>query len=74
MVNPDLFWKTIPNYPWLVNKKIEIIDIFRRVTKSAAIGHVKSNNINLGEIADDDFLICSPIMLRFSLDDKIWGK
>jgi hypothetical protein len=74
MVDPDLLRKTIPNYPRLATKKIEIFDIFGRLTESQSTARVKSNDMNLDEIADDDFLICSPTVLGFSLSDKIWGK
>jgi hypothetical protein len=74
MVNVDLFQKFHPNYPWLIMKRIEIHNIFGRSVEGQSITCVKSNGIGPGEMADDDFLTCSPIMLGFSLVNKTWGK
>ena len=74
MVDADLFRKFHPNYPRLTTKRIEIHNIFGGSVEGRSIARVKSNGIDPGEIADDDFLTCSPTVLGFSLVDKIWGK
>ena len=30
--------------------------------------------MDLGDLNDDDLLICSPTILGFSLSDKFWGE
>jgi hypothetical protein len=74
MVDADLFRRFRPNYPRLTSKRIEIFDIFRGLVESQSIARVKSNSIDPGEIADNDFLACSPTVLGFSLVDKTWGE
>ena len=32
------------------------------------------NSLDPGDLQDEDFLICSPTVLGFALDDKRWGE
>jgi len=37
-------------------------------------GQVKNADVDVHEMKDEDFLICSPIVYGFSLKDKLWGE
>ena len=37
-------------------------------------GEVKNADVDVLEMKDEDFLICSPVVYGFSLKDKLWGK
>jgi len=35
--------------------------------------YVKSDNVKLEDLREDDFLVCYPTVLGFSFSDKLWG-
>lgn len=70
MVDPELFRKTNPNYPRLFTKKSDG-NIFCGKSLSE---RVKSNGLNPDDLEGDDWLILSPTVLGFSLDNKFWGE
>jgi hypothetical protein len=37
------------------------------------VDRVKSNGIDPNEMKENDFAVCSPTLLGFSLNEKIWG-
>lgn len=36
--------------------------------------HVKSDNVQLDDLTEGDFLVCCPTVLGFSFGDKLWGE
>ena len=77
MVDAEQFRKSIPGYPRFYTKKSEyafnVSSMFLSSTESDS-ARVKSNGVHLGELGEDDLLICSPTVMGFSLGDKFWGK
>jgi hypothetical protein len=74
MVDAGLFRKVNPNYARLQIKKPQYMDIFGQVRESDSVDRVRSNGMDPSELREDDLAICSPTLLGFSLNEKIWGE
>lgn len=75
MVDVRLFRKTIPNYPRFEIKKPQVFDMFGgNVLESTSVDRIRGTSIDPSEMDDDDIARCSPTLLGFSLNEKIWGK
>ena len=80
MVDPAHFRETNPNYkrPSISepSKSSSDIWLFFNVdgTTVTSIDVVKSIRKELAEVARDDVLLCSPTVLSFSLNRKLWHK
>lgn len=80
MVDPAHFRETNPNYkrpsisePSRSSSDIWLFfDVDGTTVTSADV--VKSIGKSLAEVAGDDVLLCSPTVLGFSLDRKLWRK
>lgn len=77
MIDAQQFRKSIPSYPRFFTKKSELevnlATLFVSSTESSS-PRLKTNGFVLGEMREDDLLICSPTVMGFSLADKFWGK
>jgi hypothetical protein len=74
MVDAGFFRKTNPNYPRLEMKKSDFVDFFSSNSQeSGAMDRVQNSDIAFGEMKDEDLARCSPTVLGFSLNEKIWG-
>ena len=77
MVDAEQFRKCIPSYPRFYTKKSDSFFDLASLTSSTEqsdAARVKSDGLDLGELGEDDLLICSPTVMGFSLGDKFWGK
>jgi hypothetical protein len=74
MVDAGLFRELNPNYPRLEIKKPAVTDLCGWTVGSKTVGRIQGNGMDPMEIGDDDLAICSPTVLGFSLDEKIWGE
>ncbi|TPX22405.1 hypothetical protein DIZ76_014277 [Coccidioides immitis] len=62
-----------PNYARLETKKLHVTDLFSEVLESKIINHIQSNGIDFSEMHNNDLALCSPTVLSFSLNEKLWG-
>ncbi|KAH2754841.1 hypothetical protein KXV66_002272 [Aspergillus fumigatus] len=49
-------------------------NMFGQILDHKIINHVQSNSIDPGELKEEELAICSPTVLSFSLNKKIWGE
>lgn len=73
MVDAQQFQKWNPNYARLTTKRPHT-NMFGQILDHKIINHVQSNSIDPGELKEEELAICSPTVLSFSLNKKIWGK
>lgn len=77
MIDAQQFRKIIPSCPRFFTKKsdveVDLASLFVSSMESSS-PRVKGNGPILGETKEDDLLICSPTVMRFSFADKFWGK
>jgi hypothetical protein len=73
MIDAGLFRKSNPNYPRLQTKETSTsLDCFFGVGE-VAHDRIKSRDVKVTKMKNDDLLICCPTLLGFSLGDKFWG-
>ncbi|OCL04534.1 P-loop containing nucleoside triphosphate hydrolase protein [Glonium stellatum] len=73
MVDAIAFHRQNPNY----GKQAIVIDLYGISVDNQVIkqqGDVKSQGLVPEEIGDEEYLICPPTVLAFSLADKKWGE
>ena len=84
MIDADFFWKMNPNYSRprtnLARTRPEnsLSVVYVGGPPPLPSGrlprdYVKSDDIELEDLREDDFLVCCPIVLGFSFGDKLWG-
>lgn len=73
-IDAGLCRKINPNYVRLETKKPHATDMFSQVLESKTVDRIGSNCMDATEMKDDDLAICSPTILGFSLNEKIWGE
>ncbi len=82
MIDAIFFQETNPNHTRpFINQSIEqdLLDeawiIFGSDNRSTnQLDQVKSNDKDLAKMNEDDLILCNPIVLGFSYDNKIWGE
>jgi hypothetical protein len=73
MIDAQQFRKWNPNYARLTTKKPHT-DMFGQILDHEIIDRVQSNGMDPSELKEEELAICSPTVLGFSLNEKIWGK
>jgi hypothetical protein len=73
MVDAQQFRKWNPNYARLAMKKPHT-DMFGQILDHEIVDRVRSNGMDLSELKEEDPAICSPTVLGFSLNEKVWGS
>lgn len=73
MIDAQQFRKWNPNYARLAMKKPHS-DMFGQILDREIVDRVRSNGMDLSELKEEDLAICSPTVLGFSLNEKVWGK
>ncbi|GFG17794.1 hypothetical protein IFM61392_10224 [Aspergillus lentulus] len=73
MVDAQQFRKWNPNYARLTTKKPHT-DMFGQILDHEIVDRVQSNGMDPGELKEEELAICSPTVLGFSLNEKIWGE
>jgi hypothetical protein len=84
MIDADFFWKMNPNYSrprtdlagTRPGNSLSVVYIGGPPPQppgSPPRDHVKSNDVELDDLTEDDFLVCCPTVLGFSFGDKLWG-
>ncbi|EED11723.1 conserved hypothetical protein [Talaromyces stipitatus ATCC 10500] len=75
MVDAAIFRKTNPNYPRLEIKKPDTVDFFfEQVKQGGPESRIRGKDIDFSAMKEEDLAICSPTVLGFSLNEKIWGE
>ncbi|OKL55245.1 hypothetical protein UA08_09489 [Talaromyces atroroseus] len=75
MVDAAIFRKSNPNYPRLEIKKPDMVDFFfEQVKRGEPEGRVRSKDVDFRAMKEEDLAMCSPTVLGFSLNEKIWGE
>ncbi|EEH33168.2 MYB DNA-binding domain-containing protein [Paracoccidioides lutzii Pb01] len=74
MVDAELFRTMNPNYARLEAKKATVFDILGEASESKSVRRVKGSGMAPNEMVDCDLAICSPTVLGFSLNEKIWEE
>ncbi|KAJ8227486.1 hypothetical protein LV160_009067, partial [Aspergillus fumigatus] len=49
-------------------------DMFGQILDHEIVDRVQSNGMDPGELKEEELAICSPTVLGFSLNEKIWGE
>jgi hypothetical protein len=73
MIDAQQFRKWNPNYGRLASKKPHT-DLFGQLLDHEIVDRVRSNGMDPSELQEEDLAICSPTVLGFSLNEKVWGK
>jgi hypothetical protein len=73
MIDAQQFRKWNPNYARLTTKK-PYTDMFGQILDHEIVDRVQSNGMDPSELKEEELAICSPTVLGFSLNEKIWGK
>jgi hypothetical protein len=75
MVDAAIFRKTNPNYSRLEIKKPDTVDFFlEQVKQGGPESRIRGKDIDFSAMKKEDLAICSPTVLGFSLNEKIWGE
>ncbi|KAB8227883.1 ATP-binding protein [Aspergillus alliaceus] len=74
MIDMKLFRRSNPNYPKFETQKISIIDIFSNTVERVSVDRIKSNGMDPRSMKERDLVRCSPSVLGYSLNEKIWGE
>lgn len=73
MVDSVAFRKMVPRYRRLRSETPASYSMF--YSSGGELAKVAGrNSLDPGDLQDEDFLICSPTVLGFALDDKRWGE
>ncbi len=77
MVDPVKFQQDNPNYtrPSMFKSCEAINSIYTDDVPSTQLNEsVLKKGVNINELSDEDFLLCSPTVLGYSLDNKLYCK
>lgn len=75
MVDAAIFRKTNPNYPRLEIKKPDTVDFFfEQMKQGGPESRIRGKDIDFSAMKEEDLAICSPTVLGFSLNEKLWGE
>lgn len=70
VINAAYFRKVNPNF-YTAQLKLIRFDDLPLVPPPPQISEVKNIDVDVREMKDEDFLICSPVVYGFSLKDKL---
>lgn len=74
IVDVKTFRETNPNYPKLETKKPDCVDMWGGTREGEAEDRVQHNGLDVGAMREVDLIRCSPTVLGFSLNEKVWGN
>jgi hypothetical protein len=58
----------------ICSSNTRINDMFGQILDHEIVDRIQSNGMDPGELKEEELAICSPTVLGFSLNEKIWGK
>jgi hypothetical protein len=73
MIDAQQFRKWNPNYARLATIKPHI-NLLGRHSNHEIVDRVRSNGMDPSDLEEEDLAICSPTVLGFSLNEKVWGR
>ncbi|CRG82660.1 hypothetical protein PISL3812_00004 [Talaromyces islandicus] len=74
IVDVKTFRETNPNYPKLETKKPDCVDMWGGTREGETEDRVQHNGLDVGAMREVDLIRCSPTVLGFSLNEKVWGE
>ncbi|EDN08181.1 predicted protein [Histoplasma mississippiense (nom. inval.)] len=74
VVDAKVFREMNPNYGRLESKRPHMVDMFGTVLETESVDRIGCRNLDPSQMLEDDLALCSPTVLAFSLNDKIWGE
>ncbi|CRG92464.1 ATP-dependent zinc metalloprotease FtsH homolog [Talaromyces islandicus] len=74
IVDAKTFREMNPNYPKLETKKPDCFDMWGGTREGETEDRVQPNGLDVGAMKEVDLIRCSPTVLGFSLNEKVWGE